>query len=93
MVGCVLSQVKPSELYILSCGKSQTRTNARHFQGLLIHMLAEIACAFLVEVLSSKNPPWCSDCDKSTKFHTRVPFYLLNDIRGTPHSILSRKMT
>ena len=22
MVGCVLSQLKPSELYILSCGKS-----------------------------------------------------------------------
>ena len=35
---------------------------------------------------------WSSDCDKSTKFHTRVHFDVLNEIRGTLQSILTRKM-
>ena len=47
----------------------------------------------IVEVLRSKNPPKCSDCDKSTKFHTQVPFHLLNHIRRTPQAILTRKMS
>ena len=36
---------------------------------------------------------WCSDCDKSTKFHTRVHFDVPNQIRGTPQSILTRKIS
>ena len=35
---------------------------------------------------------WGSDCDKSTKFHTRVHFDVLDEIRGTLQSILTRKM-
>ena len=47
----------------------------------------------IVEVLRSKNRPKYSDCDKSTKFHTRLPFHLLNHIRETPQAILTRKMS
>ena len=35
---------------------------------------------------------WSSDCNKNTKFHTRVHFDVLNEIRGTLQSILTRKM-
>ena len=35
---------------------------------------------------------WSSDCDKSTKFHTRVHFDVLNEISGTLQSILIRKI-
>ena len=57
------------------------------------HATFSALSTLVVEVLRSKNPPKCSDCDKSTKFHTRVPFHLLNHIRGTPQAILTRKMS
>ena len=37
MVGCVLSQLKPLELYILSCGKGRGRKNVDLLEFYPIH--------------------------------------------------------